>query len=65
MIEFEKTDKTLDECVAGFEAQIIEETLKRCGGNKSQAARALGLRPNTLHYKIERYRLGERKKEIN
>lgn len=48
-------DKTLDQYVAEFEARIIEQTLKRCGGNKSKAARLLGLRPNTLHYKLERY----------
>lgn len=47
--------KTLDEWMAEYEARIIEETLKRCNGNKSQAARLLGIRPNTLHYKIERY----------
>jgi hypothetical protein len=52
---------TLDEHVSAFESRIIEETLKQCGGNKSQAARMLGLRPNTLHYKIERYRLAEKK----
>jgi len=51
------TDKTLDQHVAEFEAYIISETLKRCGGNKSRAARLLGLRPNTLHYKLERYGL--------
>ena len=47
--------KTLEDYVAEFEARIIGETLKCCGGNKSKAARLLGLRPNTLHYKIERY----------
>ncbi len=50
-------DKTLDEYVAEFEARVIEQALKRCGGNKSKAARALGMRPNTLHYKLERYGL--------
>lgn len=52
-----QTDKTLDEHVAAFEARLIEQTLKRCQGNKSKAARLLGLRPNTLHYKLERYGL--------
>lgn len=50
-------DKTLEEHVAAFEANLIAQTLKRCQGNKSKAARLLGLRPNTLHYKIERYGL--------
>ena len=49
--------KTLDECVAEIEKRLIEQALKRCGGNKSKAARILGIRPNTLHYKLERYGL--------
>lgn len=49
--------RSLDDYVAEFEAGIIRETLERCGGNKSKAARLLGLRPNTLHYKLERYGL--------
>lgn len=53
----ELTQKTLDEHVADYEARIIAETLKTCGGNKSKAARLLGLRPNTLHYKLTRYGL--------
>ena len=61
-IKFDSTDKTLDEYVAEFEARLIEQTLKRCNGNKSKAARLLGLRPNTLHYKIERYGLVGKKK---
>lgn len=51
------TDKTLDEYIAEFETRLIAETLQSCGGNKSKAARLLGVRPNTLHYKIERYGL--------
>jgi len=53
--------KPLDSLVADFEARMIEQTLERCGGNQSQAARLLGLRPNTLHYKIERYGLADKK----
>ncbi len=49
------SDRSLDDMVGEFESQIIEQTLRRCGGNKSKAARVLGLRPNTLHYKLERY----------
>ena len=56
-------DKTLDDHVAEFEASILKKTLKRCNGNKSRAARLLGIRPNTLHYKLERCGLaGEKKK---
>jgi transposase-like protein len=56
-------DKTLDEYVAEFEAGIIAQALERCAGNKSKAARLLGLRPNTLHYKLERYGLSGDKKD--
>ncbi|OGI40911.1 MAG: hypothetical protein A2V91_01350 [Candidatus Muproteobacteria bacterium RBG_16_64_10] len=56
-------DKTLEEHVAAFEAHLIAQTLKRCQGNKSKAARLLGLRPNTLHYKIERYGLNVETKD--
>jgi hypothetical protein len=49
--------RTLEECVSEFEARLIADALQRCGGNKSKAARLLGMRPNTLHYKMERYGL--------
>ncbi len=55
--------KSLDDRVAEYEAGILRETLKRCDGNKSRAARLLGLRPNTLHYKLERYGLLENNKK--
>ena len=60
-MEFALASMPLEEHVAAFEARLIEQTLKRCQGNKSKAARLLGLRPNTLHYKIERYGLGDTK----
>lgn len=50
-------DKTLEEHVTELEKRLITETLQQCGGNKSKAARVLGLKPNTLHYKLERYGL--------
>lgn len=62
-MEFALSEKPLEEHVAAFEARLIEQTLKRCQGNKSKAARQLGLRPNTLHYKIERYGLGDPKEK--
>jgi DNA-binding protein Fis len=47
-------EKALAALLADFEARIISETLTACGGNRSEAARILGLRPNTLHYKMRR-----------
>jgi hypothetical protein len=49
--------RSLDDLVSEYEAALINQTLQRCNGNKSKAARMLGLRPNTLHYKLERYGL--------
>ncbi len=57
------SQRSLDDYVAAFESRIIAETLARCGGNKSKAARVLGLRPNTLYYKLERYGLLNPKKK--
>jgi DNA-binding protein Fis len=56
-LDYDVTNKSLDEHVSEFEARLIVQTLKRCDGNKSKTARLLGLRPNTLHYKLERYGL--------
>lgn len=55
-------EQTLEELVAEFESRIIRQTLEKCGGNKSKTARILGLRPNTLHYKLERYGLNTSKR---
>ena len=49
--------KPLPESVAEFEAGLIRQALTSCHGNQARAARLLGIQPNTLHYKIERYGL--------
>jgi len=53
---------TLEELLAAYEAQLIGEALERCDYNKSKAARMLGLRPNTLHYKLERFGLNGKRR---
>jgi hypothetical protein len=54
----------LDTLVSAYESGVIRQALSRSDGNNSKAARILGIRPNTLHYKMERYGLGgERKKK--
>lgn len=55
--------KSFKEVVSEFETQVIRDALQRCRGNQAEAARMLGLRPNTLYYKIERYRLGNEKQK--
>lgn len=54
--------RSLEAQVAQFEASLIAEALRRCKGNQSEAGRLLGLKPNTLHYKIKRYGLLSDKK---
>ena len=49
--------KTLQDSVAEFEAALIAQALRLSKGNQAEAARLLGLRPNTLYYKMERYGL--------
>jgi DNA-binding NtrC family response regulator len=45
---FLPTGMTLDE----YEKSILKEALKRANGNKSQAARLLGITRNTLRYRL-------------
>lgn len=61
-LELINQEQTLEELVAEFESRIITQALEKCEGNKSKAARVLGLRPNTLHYKLERYGLNASKR---
>lgn len=44
---------TLKERVRGFETYIITKVLKDCGGNKSKAARVLGVKRTTLVMKLK------------
>ena len=51
------SDLDLERLVGGAEQVAIREALRRTNGNKSQAARLLGLSRNGLAIKIERYGL--------
>jgi len=55
--------RPLEEYVSEFEAAIIKRALDYCEGNRSRAARLLGLRANTLHYKLERHKIETAKKK--
>lgn len=52
-----KKDNLYESCMEQFSRLIIAEALRICHGNKSQAAKLLGLSRPTLHTKIEKYRL--------
>lgn len=47
----------LDDVVSQFEKNIIQQALIITNGNQAQAARLLGVRPNTLNYKVKVYDL--------
>ena len=47
----------LTEALETMERRIIEQTLERARGNKSKAARMLGLKVSALHYKLDKYGL--------
>lgn len=52
--------KTGKEQLASMRLQMLEETLARCGGNKKQAARELGLSYSTVRRLLEHNGAGER-----
>ncbi len=58
-----RRDPTVDKLpLAGKSLESIEraaiaQTLEHCGGNKTRAARALGISPSTLYEKVKKYSL--------
>jgi len=49
--------KRLDDLVANFEKELIEETLKQCGGNVERAAQELGIHRSTLWRKMKKNKI--------
>ncbi|UJR87187.1 Hypothetical protein I5071_92880 [Sandaracinus amylolyticus] len=52
------TSAGLKERVEAYERGLIVAALKECGGNRSEAARRLGISRATLHEKLNKYGLG-------
>jgi len=50
--------------LAEIEPPLIEEILKRTGGNQSRAANMLGITRNTLRTKMQRYSINARSSKI-
>jgi DNA-binding NtrC family response regulator len=57
--EGRKEPLSLKERVAAYERGIVVEALRAARGNRSEAARRLGISRVTLHDKLRRYGLGE------
>lgn len=53
-LDIEKGIK-FDDVVRQFETNIIKQALLVTGGNQARAARLLGIKANTLNYKIKLY----------
>lgn len=51
--------QSLDQAVQQLEIRMIKQALEQCSGNKSQAARQLGLSRQGLLKKIDRYQLAD------
>ncbi|WAA10470.1 sigma-54 interaction domain-containing protein [Fervidibacillus albus] len=50
-----KGGKTLSELLSQYEKKIISETLKKYDGNKTKAAKELGISIRNLYYKINKF----------
>jgi PAS domain S-box-containing protein len=48
-------ERTLAEMVEEYEARIIERIMRKHNGNKTAAAKALGISIRNLYYKLEKY----------
>ena len=52
-----RRDSAFDSCMDYFSSLVVGEALRLSGGNRSQAAKLLGLSRPTLHAKIEKHHL--------
>ncbi len=48
----------LEELLAGLEKDVINQALERTGGNRTEAARLLGISFRSIRYKLEKYGIG-------
>jgi len=55
MLTSQSDENVFDACMGHFTSIVISETLKLTGGNRSKAAKLLGLSRPTLHSRIEKY----------
>lgn len=58
MLRGEKHERLFDFCVDQVAVLLLREALQITGGNRSRAAKLLGISRPTLHAKIDKYNLG-------
>ena len=56
--------RRLVDLVADLERRLIRESLDRCGGNQSRAARELGLTEQSMRYRLKRYALARSRRNL-
>lgn len=52
---FERFHTNLNNILHAVEKQLLEKAMQKSNGNKSQAARLLGIKTNLLYYKLEKF----------
>jgi nitrogen regulation protein NR(I) len=57
MLTRSQLDRPFDECMERVEGIVVKEALNLTGGNRSKAAKLLGISRPTLHAKIDKHRL--------
>ncbi len=57
---FDRFRLNLNDTLAAVEKQLIERTMNETAGNKSQAAKLLGIQTSLLYYKLEKYGMIEK-----
>ena len=56
-VKVERGNNLFESCMDRFAGIVINEVLNLAGGNRSRAAKMLGLSRPTLHSKIDKYNL--------
>jgi len=54
-----KNGKDLDTLLGDFERRLIEEALRRSGGNKTKAASLLGVTFRSFRYRLKKYGMAD------
>ncbi len=49
---------TLDQSVEAYKRRLVQEAIRRAGGSKKEAARALGMSPSSLSYLLKKLQIG-------